>query len=121
HGARDCRDGLPTSGSPTGGALRIFSAWLTFVLAFASLAPRAGADVTIADGEDWSLPAWVEPKPYSGFFTMNSGVRHPMIRHIGFTLTWFDLNPREGVYDFHWVEEKLAEAKARGGMVMFRL
>lgn len=83
--------------------------------------PRACGDVTIANGEDWSLPAWVQPVPYSGLFAMNGNVSHPLIRHTGFTLTWFDLNPAEGVYDFRLVEKKLAEAKARGGMVMFRL
>src|SRR5690606_10635757 len=80
------------------------------------------AEVTIADGEDWSLPGWVQPIPYSGFFTVNvSNETNPLIRNIGFTLTWFDLNPAEGVYDFRFVEQKLAEAKARGAMVMFRM
>jgi hypothetical protein len=95
--------------------------WLSFVTLIGWPALSRAAGVTIADGEDWSLPAAVQPKPYSGLFTMNQISDHPLIRHTGFTLTWFDLNPREGVYDFQWVERRLAEAKARGGMVMFRL
>ena len=83
--------------------------------------PAAGPEVAVKTGEDWSLPDWVRPLPYSGLYTMNTGVRHPLIRHIGMTLTWADLNPAEGVYDFSVLEKYLALAKARSGMVLFRL
>ena len=84
------------------------------------LAARA-AEPIVAEGEDWSLPGWVQPKPYSGFYAMNSRAEHPLIKHLGMTLTWKALNPAEGVYDFSVLEKYLDLAQQRGGMVLFRL
>lgn len=83
--------------------------------------PAALAAVAITDGEDWSLPDWARPLPYSGFYTMDSRADDPLVRHIGTTLTWRDINPAEGVYDFSLIERYLALAKQRGGMCLFRL
>ena len=89
-------------------------------LSLLAIALRA-AEPVIAEGEDWSLPAWVTPVSYSGFYAMDTTPADPLIRHAGVTLTWKNVNPAEGVYDFSALEENLARAKARGGMVLFRL
>lgn len=52
---------------------------------------------------------------------MNSGSTHALIRHRGMTLTWADLNPAEGVFDFSHLERQLEAARTSGGMALFRL
>lgn len=73
-------------------------------------------------GEDWSFPYDPEIAPYSGLFRMGNA-KQPggIVKHVGRTLTWAALNPREDVYDFTFVENALAAAKSGGYGVIFRL
>ncbi len=98
--------------------LRRFSA-VAFSWYVASVSSVCAA-VVIQDGEDWSFPAWVQPRPYSGFFNFNT-INHPLIPHVGKTLTWYDLNPAENVYNFSLIEQYLESARQKGGMAVFRL
>lgn len=76
---------------------------------------------TIINGEDWTFPEWVKPKHEAGFGVMDRFSSNPLIRHAGTTLTWQMLNPGEGVYDFSELDKWLTNAKAKDGMVLFRL
>lgn len=92
------------------------------VLTSLSLTPAGfSADAVIQPGEDWSLPAWVQPAAASGYFAMDSTPGHPLIQHLGKTLTWANLNPGDGIYDFTLLEDYLERARRRGGKVLFRM
>ena len=74
-----------------------------------------------AAGEDWSLPDDTRPLPDTGLFTMDDSAKHPLIRHQGYTLTWAELNPKEGEYDWTAIWTRLNQAAERDGGVVFRL
>lgn len=84
-------------------------------------------NVIVLDGEDWSLPSWVQPKPYSGYYAMSGATStptstpHSLIKYYGTTMTWADLNPEPGVYRFDHIQRWLDLARARNAKVLFRL
>lgn len=49
------------------------------------------------------------------------GAALPEVPHVGHTLTWAELNPKEGVFDFARPKKLLEQAHARGVGVVFRL
>jgi len=59
----------------------------------------AGPDgVTIADGDDWTLPAWVRPASHSGFFSEDSSPADRVLtRSVDFS--WAQLQPIDGDLD----------------------
>ena len=74
-----------------------------------------GARMTVVQGEDYSLPSWVDPEPYSGYVGSRD-LRRPAgsMRIENWWLPWAALEPERGVYDWTVVEEKLAAAAAGG-------
>ncbi len=59
------------------------------------------ADHTV-DGEDWSLPAWVKPAPYSGIQISPGLVSAEFPGRIQRTVrgSWREIEPTEGTIDF---------------------
>ncbi|MCD4748008.1 MAG: hypothetical protein K8R59_01435 [Thermoanaerobaculales bacterium] len=56
-----------------------------------------GQTPSIADGDDWTLPEWVEPLPGTGFFSEElSPDHHVNIRVVD--VSWRQVNPAPGVY-----------------------
>jgi hypothetical protein len=54
--------------------------------------------VTIADGDDWTLPAWVRPASGSGFFSEDeSDADRILVRSVDFS--WRQLQPSDGHLD----------------------
>jgi hypothetical protein len=73
-----------------------------------------GAEPTIAriaDGEDYSLPSWVEAEPYSGY---GSGQPNERILQKNWHVKWRDLEPVRGQYAWNVVEDALADARDGG-------
>lgn len=68
----------------------------------------AGPDgVTIAEGDDWSLPGWVRPATNSGFFSEDeSAAERILVRSVDFS--WRQLQPADGAID------RTAEGEAQG-------
>jgi hypothetical protein len=72
-------------------------------------------DVTVVLGEDYSLPEWAEPEPFSGYIG-----DHQLSRPEGSTpiqswhVSWRDLEPERGQYNWAEVESRLAMAEAQG-------
>lgn len=64
---------------------------------------------TIA-GEDWSLSADVRPKPGTGLLTMGAASARPEVQHRGHTVTWAELNPAEGSFDWSPITSWLDDA-----------
>ncbi|NOZ22960.1 MAG: hypothetical protein GXP25_17925 [Planctomycetes bacterium] len=64
----------------------------------------------IIDGWDWSLPPGVKPVPYSGFVT---GMREERIfpgnKLTHLRATWKQCEPKEGVYNFDWIKERIKD------------
>lgn len=54
--------------------------------------------VTVADGDDWTLPDWVRPASNSGFFSEDaSDADHVFTRSVDFS--WAQLQPKDGPID----------------------
>lgn len=62
---------------------------------------------SIVDGDDWSLPAFVKPLPNTGYYDSPPELQNEDIRTL--ILTWKELNPAEGVYDFSRMELALQQ------------
>lgn len=52
---------------------------------------------TIADGDDWSMPAWVTPWSDYGYFSEESNTNFNINTHV-IDVTWRQINPSQGVY-----------------------
>jgi hypothetical protein len=61
----------------------------------------------IVDGDDWSLPASAMPKANTGFYDSPPELQNEDLRTL--ILTWKELNPAEGVYDFSRLDFALAQ------------
>jgi hypothetical protein len=72
-------------------------------------------------GQDWSLSEKIEPLPDTGLFTMGAESDHEIVAHRGHTLTWAELNPARGVYDWAPVEKLLSRAERDDYGVVLRL
>jgi hypothetical protein len=83
--------------------------------------PAALRIVGTETGADWTLPEDVRPAPATGLFTMDDAERYPEIAHQGYTLTWAELNPADGAYDWSPISERLDRARKDGHALVFRL
>jgi hypothetical protein len=79
------------------------------------------ATPVVRPGWDWSLPAGVQAAPYSGYMTWGRKRFSPQITVRGVMVTWKRLNPKPGVYDWAWLEDQIAKAKADGMRVGIHL
>ncbi|HPA19722.1 MAG TPA: hypothetical protein PLU30_18380 [Verrucomicrobiae bacterium] len=86
-----------------------FIAWLCLDL----LASGQGAPV-IREGWDWALPANVGSVPYSGYITWGEKRFDPAITVRGVMMTWKQLNPAPGQYDWNWARAQIAKNRAAG-------
>ncbi|KAB2962119.1 MAG: hypothetical protein F9K16_09940 [Thermoanaerobaculia bacterium] len=57
----------------------------------------AGELVSVVAGDDWSLPAWVQPAPDSGFFSEEVSPAHQVNLRV-VDLTWRQLKPTESSF-----------------------
>jgi hypothetical protein len=68
------------------------------------------------DGEDWSLPPWVKPAPYSGIQISEKLVsdKFPARVQRAVRATWRETEPTEGTFDFRGVREEILK-QSEGG------
>ncbi len=72
-------------------------------------------DVSVVMGEDYSLPGWAHPAPYSGYIGSRNLPRpNGSMRVENLWLSWADLEPVRGQYNWEMIENKLAAAAAGG-------
>lgn len=73
-------------------------------------------------GWDWSLPSGVTPTPGTGIFNLNSAVPedYPGLYLQQIDAKWKDLEPREGVYDFSSITDKLNDPRFDGAKLNVR-
>ncbi len=70
---------------------------------------------TVTLGEDYQLPAWAEPDDYSGYVASRDLPRpEGSLKVENCWLSWADLEPEQGVYNWQMVENRLAAAEAGG-------
>ncbi len=77
--------------------------------------PWKEADGTV-DGDDWSLPPWVKAAPYSGIKINPRLVSDAFPGRIqrDVRVSWREIEPREGAYDFGPLRKRIEEAGAGG-------
>jgi len=68
------------------------------------------------DGEDWSLPPWVKPAPYSGIQINPKLVSDEFPARIQRAVrgSWRECEPTEGTYNFEKLRADILEASASG-------
>jgi len=68
------------------------------------------------EGNDWSLPPWVKAAPYSGIGISEKKVGDKLPARIQHTVrvSWRQLEPTEGAFDFSVVRQKILDASASG-------
>ncbi len=68
------------------------------------------------DGEDWSLPLWVKPAPYSGVQIKPNLVSAEFPGRIqrGVSASWRETEPTEGTFDFSGLREEILK-QSEGG------
>lgn len=77
--------------------------------------PSFGQDAPVVrEGWDWRLPDGVGPVPYSGYITWGNKRFDPSITVRGVMMTWAQLNPAPGRYDWEWAREEIAKNRATG-------
>jgi hypothetical protein len=79
----------------------VVGTWVLLPLAACGHAPSNRVDagpatVSVADGEDWSLPDGLAPAPRSGFFSEEAAPEHAVDVHV-IDVSWRQLNPQPGV------------------------
>ncbi len=71
--------------------------------------------VSVVADEDYSLPDWVQPEPYSGYIGHRDLPRpQGSMRIENWWTNWAELEPERGVYNWEYVENRLAAAAAGG-------
>jgi len=75
----------------------------------------ANDKVVVASGWDWSLPAGMQPVPYSGFVTWGTNRFSDKITVFGIIVPWRLVNTAPGVYDWKPVLQSIERARS-GGM-----
>lgn len=75
--------------------------------------------LSINNDDDWTLPTSATPKANTGFYDSPPELQNEDIR-TGI-LTWKEMNPQEGVYDFSKLEQGLAQAKILNLRVWLRI
>lgn len=70
----------------------------------------------VVDGEDWSLPPWVRPAPYSGIQISEKLVPAEFPGRIQRTVraSWRETEPTEGAFDFSGVRREILRASEGG-------
>lgn len=72
-------------------------------------------DVAVVMGEDYSLPEWAHPAPYSGYIGSRDLPRpEGSMRIENLWLSWADLEPVRGQYNWELIDNRLAAAAAGG-------
>jgi hypothetical protein len=86
-----------------------------------SFHPWNETDHTV-DGEDWSLPPWVKPVPYSGVQIKPELVSAEFPARIqrAVRASWRETEPKEGVYDFSGVRQEIRK-ESEGGKYAVKL
>jgi hypothetical protein len=81
-------------------------------------------ELTIAEGEDWTLPEGVIQKEYGGLayqqYLLDEAMIDERISLYLCTTSWNDLNPTDDVYDFTPIDDFISEAESHNlkGIVM---
>lgn len=76
---------------------------------------RAVPEVRVVQGEDYEMPDWVSPEPFSGYAKSSAGGRVALKT---LWLHWRDLEPQRGQYNFSAIETALSNARAGGYKVI---
>lgn len=84
------------------------------VMLFTSFSLRAEDPPVIREGWDWTLPEGIEPPPYSGYITWGQKRFDPSITVRGVMMTWAQLNPAPGRYDWDWARGQIEKNRAAG-------
>ncbi len=84
--------------------------------------PSEGAAISVAEGEDYTLPDWVRKTPFTGY------VDHPDVGdpakedgQKNVWVTWAELEPARGQYDWHLIDDALAAAGAGGYSISLQI
>jgi hypothetical protein len=99
----------------------IFILIIAFILSSCSI-PRI--ELTIAEGEDWTLPESTTRNQYGGLsyqqYQLDEAMADDRISLYLATTSWNDLNPADNVYDFSPIDDFIAEASEHNlkGIVM---
>jgi hypothetical protein len=95
------------------------------------------AEDHVIEGWDWSLPPHIEPAPNSAMglhrifhhggpnmdqiIDFEDKVHFPSTPVTHHWVFWRDIEPEEGVYDWEWIREVIAETKRRGSDSLLRI
>ena len=78
--------------------------------------------ITVVEGEDYSLPDWVQPEEFSGYVGSPSLPRPEGSTPImNWYVSWRTLEPEKGRYNWDYVDEKMAAAAAGGYQLSMHL
>ncbi len=88
---------------------RFFFLLLSLMPSFAGAAPPE-----IKPGWDWSLPTGTQSVKYSGFVTWEGQRFDPAITVSGIHITWADLNPAPGEYNWKLLSDQIDQARQDG-------
>jgi hypothetical protein len=91
--------------------------WCFIFLMVWSCGRASDTTVTVVEGEDYALPGWVKAEEFSGYTGSPPGPGLNNRWHV----SWKDLEPERGKYNWDIVEEEFAKARAGGYRVMFYL
>ena len=100
---------------------------IIYIISIIFMVPETGlcepkiSSPKISPGFDWSLPKEVKHAEYSGVCYSDVKPDRPYMRGILRTLTWGDLNPKEGVYDFTQLDKFIDEVSEFDGWLMLRI
>ena len=80
-------------------------------------------EITVFQGEDYSLPKWAHPEEYAGYVGGSLDTPRPegSMRVINWYTSWAELEPVRGEYNWDAVELRLANAAAGGFKVSLHL
>jgi hypothetical protein len=92
-----------------------------YVLAFAMIGCTTvpQSTVTVADGEDYSIPDWVTVEEYSGYGSGDYEQERISLKNWG--VGWKQLEPERGKYNWELVEEELRKARDGNYKILMRL
>ena len=85
-----------------------------YLISVLSISVRAQDPPVIHEGWDWTLPQGIEPVPYSGYITWGAKRFDPSITVRGVMMTWAQLNPAPGKYDWDWARAQIAKNRDAG-------
>ena len=79
--------------------------------AYVTRVPRGNAAV-VTDGIDWTMPDWVRPADFSGFFSEDASPRdHVQVRSVD--VSWKQVSPEPGVIDWKTDERRRGSTSTR--------